>query len=128
LRFLVGEKIVDYRLKAMKASLKDTVSIQLSFLDGSIGTIHYLANGPKSFPKERLEIFSAGKVLQLDNFRKLTGFGWSNFNKMNLWKQNKGHGDCIKTFIDSLVRNNVSPINIDEIFEVSEISIKLANQ
>ena len=128
LRFLVGEKIVDYRLKAMKASLKDTVSIQLSFLDGSIGTIHYLANGPKSFPKERLEIFSAGKVLQLDNFRKLTGFGWSNFNKMNLWKQNKGHGDCIKTFIDSLVRNNVSPININEIFEVSEISIKLANQ
>ena len=127
-RFLVGEKIIDYKLKTMKASSKDTVSIQLSFFDGSIGTIHYLANGPKSFPKERLEIFSAGKVLQLDNFRKLTGFGWSNFNKMNLWKQDKGQIDCIKTFVDSLLRNDPSPINIDEIFEVSEISIMLANQ
>jgi hypothetical protein len=46
--------------------------------------VHYFANGPKSFPKERLEVFVAGRALQLDNFRKLTGFGWRH-GKMNLW-------------------------------------------
>ena len=54
------------------------------FEDGSIGVVHYLANGSKAFPKERLEVFAAGRVLQLDNFRKLRGFGWPGFNKMNL--------------------------------------------
>ena len=38
----------------------DKASISLSFADGSFGTVHYLANGNKSFPKERLEVFCAG--------------------------------------------------------------------
>ena len=54
----------------------DKVTFTLGFADGSFGTVHYLANGNKSFPKERLEVFCADRVLQLDNFRKLTGFGW----------------------------------------------------
>jgi hypothetical protein len=49
-----------------------SATIQLAFADGSLGTIHYFANGSKSFPKERLEIFAAGRVLQLDNFRRDT--------------------------------------------------------
>jgi len=28
-----------------------------------VGTVHYLANGDRGFPKERLEVFCAGKVL-----------------------------------------------------------------
>ena len=59
----------------------DKTTITLSFADGSMGTIHYLANGHKSFPKERLEVFCAGRVLQLDNFRKLRGWGWRGFLK-----------------------------------------------
>jgi predicted dehydrogenase len=52
-----------------------------AFEDGSIGTVHYFANGSKAFPKERLEVFAGGRVLQLDNFRKLTGFGWPGFKQ-----------------------------------------------
>jgi hypothetical protein len=59
----------------------------LSFADGSWGTIHYLANGHRAFPKERVEVFCAGRVLQLDNFRRLRGFGWQGFKAMNLWRQ-----------------------------------------
>ena len=47
----------------------------LRFVDGSIGTVHYFANGSKAFPKERLEVFAAGKVLRLDNYRKLQAWG-----------------------------------------------------
>lgn len=38
----------------------------------------------------RLEVFAAGRALQLDNFRKLTCCGWPGFSKMNLWGQDKG--------------------------------------
>ncbi|MFM8732862.1 MAG: Gfo/Idh/MocA family oxidoreductase, partial [Phycisphaerales bacterium] len=89
LRFLAGSPISAIDVCTMDAGTGDTASIQLSFRDGSIGTVHYFANGTKAFPKERLEVFAAGRVLQLDNFRKLRGFGWPGFRKMNLWRQDK---------------------------------------
>ena len=128
LRFLSGKTITSYHIHFMDTSTKDTATIQLSFEDGSIGTIHYYANGSKSFPKERLEIFAGGGVLQLDNYRKLIGFSWPGFKKMNLWQQDKGQKQCAKSFIDAISKGNTSPISIEEIFEVSRISIKLVNQ
>lgn len=128
LRFLVGKTITNYKIQFMDSSTKDTADIQLSFEDGSIGTIHYYANGSKSFPKERLEVFAQGGVLQLDNYRKLTGFGWPRFKRMNLWQQDKGQKACVKAFVDAISKGNTSPIPVEEIFEVSRVSIKLLNQ
>jgi len=128
LRFLAGKTITNYQIQFMDSSTKDTANIQLSFEDGSIGTIHYYANGSKSFPKERLEVFAGGGVLQLDNYRKLVGFDWPGFKKMNLWQQDKGQKACVKAFIDAISKGNISPIPVEEIFEVSRISIKLLNQ
>jgi hypothetical protein len=63
----------------------DKVSFTLSFADGSFGTVHYLANGHKSFPKERLEVFAAGWVLQqLGKGKWLKRYGWSGFRTMRL--------------------------------------------
>jgi hypothetical protein len=42
-----------------------------TFPDGSVGVVDYLANGDKSFPKERLEVFCDGRVAVLDDFRSL---------------------------------------------------------
>ena len=113
----------------MNSLTKDNATIQLSFEDGSIGTIHYYANGSKKFPKERLEIFARGAILQLDNYRKLKGYGWPGFKKMNLWSQDKGQKACVKAFIDGISNgNNITPISIEEIFEVSRVSINLANK
>jgi len=128
LRFLAGEIIVKSQIQFMNNSKKDTASIQLTFHDGSIGSIHYFANGSKSLPKEKLEVYAKGGVLQLDNYRKLIGYGWPGFKKMNLWQQDKGQKACIKAFIEAISEGNSSPIPIEEVFEVSEISIKLANQ
>lgn len=102
------------------------MSIHLSFVDGSIGTVHYFANGSKSFPKERLEVFAAGRVLQLDNFRKLTGFSWPGFRKMNLWRQDKGQRACTKAFVKAVEQDGPAPIPFDEVMEVSRVSIELA--
>lgn len=58
------------------AVTEDKAALLLGFADGSFGTIHYPANGAATFPKERIEVFADGLVLQLDNFRKLRAFGW----------------------------------------------------
>lgn len=126
LRFLAGNAITSCSRSAMDSSTEDTVSLQLNFADGSIGTIHYFANGNKSYPKERLEVFCAGRVLQLDNFRKLSGFGWSGFRKMNLWWQDKGQAACAAAFIKAIREGGPASIPIDEIIEVSRVSIAMA--
>ena len=127
LRFLAGSPIVAHSRLAMTSANDDTLSLQLGFADGSIGTVHYFANGCKAFPKERLEVFAAGRVLQLDNFRRLKGFGWPGFKKMNLWKQDKGQTDCVRHFLAAIVEGGKTPIPIDEVFEVSRVSIEAAS-
>lgn len=126
LRFLAGYPILTHSRAIMDAENGDTVTLQLGFTDGSIGTVHYFANGPKVFPKERLEIFAAGRVLQLDNFRKLSGFAWPGFSKMNLWRQDKGQAACARAFVDAVQRGGGAPIPIEEIVESSRVSILLA--
>jgi predicted dehydrogenase/threonine dehydrogenase-like Zn-dependent dehydrogenase len=124
-RHLAGTPIVGHRAQSMKGAIRDTVTITLDFADGSIGTIHYFANGSKAFPKERLEIFAAGRVLQLDNFRRLTGFGWPGFKSMNLWRQDKGQEACARAFVDAAQSPSAPPIPLAELFEVARATILL---
>ena len=93
-----------------------------------MGSIHYFANGGGSFPKERIEVFCDNAVLQLDNFRKLRGYGWKGFTKMNLWSQDKGQRSCVDSFMQSVIEGKESPIPQDEIFEVARVSVDIAEQ
>lgn len=126
LRYLAGAAIVGHASTCMDSASMDTVTIQLTFADGSIGTIHYFANGTKAFPKERLEVFAACRVLQLDNFRRLSAFGWPGFRKMNLWRQDKGQKACAAAFVRCLEQGGQAPIPFDEVEEVSRVSIEVA--
>lgn len=126
LRFLAGAAITDWYLMCLDTATRDTVTLQFTFANGSIGTVHYIANGSKVFPKERLEVFADGRVLQLDNFRKLTGFGWPGFNKMNLWRQDKGQKACVQMFVNAIANGDPSPIPFGEVIEVSRVAIEIA--
>ena len=126
LRLLAGSRIVSHQVTRMDSQSGDSASISLKFEDGSIGVVHYLANGSKAFPKERLEVFAAGRVLQLDNFRKLKGFGWPGFTKMNLWRQDKGQKACAAAFVKAISTGGPAPIPFDQILEVARVSIEVA--
>jgi predicted dehydrogenase/threonine dehydrogenase-like Zn-dependent dehydrogenase len=129
LRFLAGSPIATIQALPLGKSgepSQDSTTINLKFDDGSMGTVHYLANGHKSFPKERLEVFCAGRILQLDNFRRLTGFGWKGFAKLNLWRQDKGHAAEMKAFVYALEHGADSPISLAEIVEVTRATFQVA--
>jgi len=104
----------------------DKVVIVLSFADGSVGVINYLSNGGKAFPKERIEVFSNDAVLQLNNFRELRGFGWKGFNKFKTMRQNKGQKECVAAFVNSVTSGSMAPIPMQEILEVSRLTINIA--
>jgi predicted dehydrogenase/threonine dehydrogenase-like Zn-dependent dehydrogenase len=131
-RHLAGSPISGFQASSLGASrgagvTEDKASIILNFEDGSMATILYLANGDKSFPKERVEVFAAGRILQLDNFRKLTAFGWPGFRAEKLWRQDKGQRACAAEFVRAVESGGPSPIPLDELLEVSRVTIAVAD-
>lgn len=100
----------------------DKVSVSLTFADGSFGVVHYLANGHRAYPKERIEVFCGERVLQLDNFRRLSGWGWPGFSRMNLWRQDKGHRAEVAAFLAALRSGGPMPIPFHELVEVTRAS------
>lgn len=132
MRFLAGSPIVSVQGRRMGDApgidiAEDKAAITLGFADGSFGTIFYLANGAADFPKERIEVFSAGRTLQLDNFRKLRGFNWPGFRQMHLLNQDKGQKAGAAAFLKAL-EVGVPAIPVDQIFEVARITIDAAYQ
>lgn len=131
LRFLAGSEIVSWQAECIGeapgvAVREDKATISLRFADGSIGTVHYLACGHKSFPKERLTVMAGGRVLELDNFVDLRGWGWPGFKRMKLRKQDKGHKAEIQAFMAAVRSGGPAPIPHEELLEVSRVTLEVA--
>ena len=120
LRHLASCPIEDLQLiKAADHKVRpDTLSLQMRFADGSIGTVHYFSNGSKAFPKERLEVFADGKVFQLDNYRKLHTWGIPGFRTRRRFSQDKGQVACCAAFLNAIENGGLAPIPVAELFEV----------
>jgi predicted dehydrogenase/threonine dehydrogenase-like Zn-dependent dehydrogenase len=126
LRHLAGCRITRLRAAGFAGGSgvrDDKVNLMLEFEDGSIGAIHYLANGHRSFPKERLEVYCGGAILQLENFRRLRSFGWPHFSGNSLWRQDKGQRQCVAAFVHAIANGGPSPIPFNELVEVAEAAL-----
>ena len=91
--FLADSKVIAVCMNALGENPQentDNVSILLKYENGTNAVINYFANGSKSYAKERVEVFSQEKVLVLDNWRRLEGFGVKGFSKMT-GIMDKGH-------------------------------------
>ena len=123
LRFLVDHPITEISARAMlpphvSTFTPDTMTITLVFADGSLGVVHYLANGSPQFPKERVEVFSEGRVLTLDNFKSLRGYGWKGFKRQSSRRQDKGHQAEVQAFVERITTGGEWLIPWSELEEV----------
>ncbi len=128
-RFLAGHPISVTNAFAMTTGdgrLGDCASIQLSFSDGSIATVHYFSNGSKNFPKERVEVFAAGKVFSCNNFRFSQEIGGK--RKLKTRSQDKGHENELAEFAKTIREGGDWPIPAAELWEVTQSTIEAAEQ
>jgi len=106
LMFLAGSPIVEVGGRAVGSSARysgDNVLISLRFANGSEGTISYLANGDRSFSKERVEVFGGGATAVLEDFRHLELVRNGRKRTVNSrWRQDKGHVNEWAAFVRSL--------------------------
>ena len=119
LTFLVGAAPVEVQARSL-ANLgqysNDNVIGSLHFADGSQGTISYLANGDKSYSKERVEVFGGGAVAVLEDFRRLELVGRGRKQVFrSLFGQDKGHRGEWEAFVAALRTGAESPLPLAEI-------------
>jgi predicted dehydrogenase len=119
LMFLAGSPIVEVEGRALGSSARysgDNVLVSLRFANGSEGTISYLANGDRSFSKERIEIFGGGSTAVLEDFRRLELI--RNGRKETIrsrWRQDKGHQAEWAAFAQAVMKNGHPAISFEEI-------------
>lgn len=106
--------------------VEDVAAIHLQFLDGSVAVIHYLANGARSFPKERIEAFVDGRTMVIDNWRQLRRFGSGAPLFSRRHAQDKGHSAELLAWFDAVTQSGVPPIPYEELFEVSRCTLEIA--
>lgn len=96
---------------------QENVLLTLTFPDGSLGTLAYLANGDKSYPKERLEVFCGGGIAMLDDYRslELVRHGRRQVFRSPL-RQDKGHHAAWKTFLEAVKRGGPPPIPYEHLW------------
>ncbi len=119
LMFLAGAPIVHVEARAVGNVGRyscDNVLVSLRFANGSEGTISYLANGDRSFSKERIEVFGGGAVAVLEDFRRLELVRRGRKENMqSRWRQDKGHRGEWAAFVHSAQDRQRGPILFEDI-------------
>lgn len=96
----------------------DTVNINITFGNGSTGVVAYYANGPKSMPKEYIEVFHNGSSGVINNFKELRMFGKTK-QKKKLLNLDKGQKIMVELFLKSIL-NGEPLIPFEEIYSVNK--------
>lgn len=122
--YLSGSKIISVCMNALGTNpdvMTDNASILLKYENGSNAVINYFSNGAKSYSKERVEVYSQNRVLILDNWRKLSGFGVRGF-KTYRSSMDKGQKSEF-ALLTKISKNGGKPlIPFDEIINTTKTS------
>jgi predicted dehydrogenase len=122
LTFLVGSPPVSVSAAGLPDAgryRQDNAVMTFTFADGSLGTLSYLSNGDKSLPKERVEVFSGGRVAVLDDFRSLETINAGNRKRVSSMQQDKGHRAGWQAFLNACRSGGTAPIPYEHLFGVT---------
>ncbi len=128
-RYLVGAPISALQVTAARDArgepVDDVAHLSLAFADGSTAVVHYLANGSRAFPKERVDCFYDGKTITIDNWRRVQRFGIPSPSRFTLApRQDKGHAAELQAWVRAVRDGGPAPIPLDELLEVSRWSVR----
>ncbi|HKP83151.1 MAG TPA: bi-domain-containing oxidoreductase [Pyrinomonadaceae bacterium] len=111
--------------KSSKIVDDDSVFITLRFADGSNGSIAYLSEGDKALAKERVEIFGAGRVFVLDDFRRATLYKDGREEQVTLKAQDKGQQAQVREVCASVLGGGPAPIGVDELAATTRATFRV---
>lgn len=123
LSFIADALPVERHIIAAK-DYDDAVSLQLLFADGSIGTIVYSSLGDRSFPKEYIEVFGAGRVITIDDFRRAVFVTNGRRSGMKSIRQDKGFSEELRQFLSAVRGDQPPPIDLASLMATTEVTLQ----
>jgi len=93
---------------------EDNLVINIKMKDGSVASITYVANGDKSFPRERIEIFSGGAVCVIDDFKSMTFIRNGKKRKMKKFGIDRGYYNEFEVFFSAVKDDKPIPVDFEE--------------
>ena len=122
--WLAGSRVTAVCMNAMGTNpdeMTDNATIILKYENGSNAVINYFSNGSKAYAKERVEVFSQQRVLVMDNWRKLSGYGFKNFKTMTS-AQDKGHANQFKLLVERIQKGGEPLIPFGDLVNTTRAS------
>ena len=100
---------------------RDNLTVSIGFEDGSVANLLYLANGDSAVGKEYFEVFCAGGIARIDDFKTLS---LSRNGKTETVKaaRDKGHHREMELTIQAMKQGEQAPISFEELIEVTEVT------
>jgi polar amino acid transport system substrate-binding protein len=119
LTWLCGSLPVSVYASALPGAsgVEDTVSIQLGFANGSVGTVCYFANGSRRVDKEYIEVYQSGLTGILRDFKALEIHGRQS-RRSRHFNQDKGQQTMVRRFLEGARDGRPPLIAPEEIFAV----------
>ena len=108
-------------------SRNDNFVATVKFEDGSVCALTYTALGEKSYPKERMEIFTDGKVIVMDDYKAVEIHG----GKHKGWsakETQKGQLQELESLAETLLRGKPWPISLEQQLQATRISFEVEHQ
>jgi polar amino acid transport system substrate-binding protein len=123
LRFLAGAPVervyaVGYGAPELPVQARDNVAIELTFSNGSIGTVLYVSDGSSRVSKERIEAFAGNRTAILDDYQALELFDPAGSRKRREKRQEKGHQQEVESFLRA-VEHGEPAVPVEELANVS---------
>jgi predicted dehydrogenase/threonine dehydrogenase-like Zn-dependent dehydrogenase len=122
--FITGSRVKAVCMNALghrPGEATDNATLLLRYEDGSNGVVNYFANGSKAYSKERLEVYSGGKTLVMDNFRVTQGYGFKGFSKLKT-SLDKGHRHQFLRLMNSVKEGGAPLIPFEELINTTRAS------
>ena len=102
--------------------LDDSTVSMLSYPDGSVATIHYLAQASRDLPKERFEVSADGRTAICDNFRETRVPGAKGKKTLN---QDKGQQAAVEDAVERVRTGGPPPFSLEELMAVSRVTFAI---
>lgn len=118
--FFTGSLVEEVVMSAMGTDPRentDNAVITIKYKNGSQGVINYFANGSKAYSKERVEVYSEGRTIVIDNYRKMKCYGFSKSGMSS--SQDKGHKNQFELFLKKIQQGEKVLIPASEILNTS---------
>jgi len=110
--------------KTNQYSSEDNAVMTLKYKDGSVCSLSYTSLGNNEYPKEYCEVYFDGKIIVMDDYRKLIGYG-VHLQSVNSPEQKKGQYEELEEFYKYLKGERGQPIPLWQLVQATEISFEI---